>query len=318
VGPALAAGCTIVVKPASQTPLSALAMAELAARAGVPAGVCSVVTGDSRAIGAELTSSPIVRKLSFTGSTETGRVLAAQCAPTVKRMSLELGGNAPFIVFDDADIGAAVEGAMVSKYRNTGQTCVCANRLLVQDEVYEAFAQQLAAAVGKLKVGNGMEAGVEQGPLIDTAALAKVEALVGDAISQGARALTGGRRHGLGRTFYEPTVLTDVGPTMRLAREEVFGPVAPLFRFKHEADAICMANDTEFGLAAYFYARDLGRVWRVSSALECGIVGINTGLISTAVAPFGGVKQSGVGREGSRYGINEYLDLKYLCMGGIA
>jgi succinate-semialdehyde dehydrogenase / glutarate-semialdehyde dehydrogenase len=317
-GPALAAGCTIVVKPASQTPLSALAMAELAARAGVPAGVCSVVTGDSRAIGAELTSSPIVRKLSFTGSTETGRILAAQCAPTVKRMSLELGGNAPFIVFDDADIGAAVAGAMVSKYRNTGQTCVCANRLLVQDGVYEAFAQQLAAAVAKLKVGNGMEAGVEQGPLIDTAALAKVEALVGDAISQGARALTGGRRHGLGRTFYEPTVLTDVGPTMRLAREEVFGPVAPLFRFTHEAEAICMANDTEFGLAAYFYARDLGRVWRVSSALECGIVGINTGLISTAVAPFGGVKQSGVGREGSRYGINEYLDLKYLCMGGIA
>jgi succinate-semialdehyde dehydrogenase / glutarate-semialdehyde dehydrogenase len=318
VGPALAAGCTIIVKPALQTPLSALAMAELAARAGVPAGVCSVLTGDSRAIGAELTSNPIVRKLSFTGSTETGRILAAQCAPTVKRMSLELGGNAPFIVFDDADIDAAVEGAMVSKYRNTGQTCVCANRLLVQDGVYEAFAHKLAAAVAKLKVGNGMEAGVEQGPLIDTAALAKVEALVGDALEQGARALTGGRRHGLGRTYYEPTVLTDVRPTMRLAREEVFGPVAPLFRFTHEAEAICMANDTEFGLAAYFYARDIGRVWRVSSALECGIVGINTGLISTAVAPFGGVKQSGVGREGSRYGINEYIDLKYLCIGGIA
>jgi succinate-semialdehyde dehydrogenase / glutarate-semialdehyde dehydrogenase len=318
VGPALAAGCTIIVKPALQTPLSALAMAELAARAGVPAGVCSVLTGDSRAIGAELTSNPIVRKLSFTGSTETGRILAAQCAPTVKRMSLELGGNAPFIVFDDADIDAAVEGAIVSKYRNTGQTCVCANRLLVQDGIYEAFAHKLAAAVAKLKVGNGMEAGVEQGPLIDAAALAKVEALVGDALDQGARALTGGRRHGLGRTYYEPTVLTDVRPTMRLAREEVFGPVAPLFRFTHEAEAICMANDTEFGLAAYFYARDIGRVWRVSSALECGIVGINTGLISTAVAPFGGVKQSGVGREGSRYGINEYIDLKYLCIGGIA
>jgi succinate-semialdehyde dehydrogenase / glutarate-semialdehyde dehydrogenase len=318
VAPALAAGCTIIVKPALQTPLSALAMAELAARAGVPAGVCSVVTGDSRAIGGELTSHPMVRKLSFTGSTETGRILAAQCAPTVKRMSLELGGNAPFIVFDDADIDAAVEGAMFSKYRNTGQTCVCANRLLVQDAVYDAFAHKLAAAVAKLKVGNGMEPGVEQGPLIDAAALAKVEELVADAVSQGARALTGGGRHALGRTYYQPTVLADVSSKMRLAREEVFGPVAPLFRFKREADAICMANDTEFGLAAYFYARDVGRVWRVSSALECGIVGINTGLISTAVAPFGGVKQSGVGREGSRYGINEYLDLKYLCMGGIA
>jgi succinate-semialdehyde dehydrogenase / glutarate-semialdehyde dehydrogenase len=316
--PALAAGCTMVIKPALQTPLSALAMAELAARAGVPAGVCSVVTGEARAIGGELTSHRSVRKLSFTGSTEIGRVLAAQCAPTVKRMSLELGGNAPFIVFDDADIGAAVEGAMVSKYRNTGQTCVCANRLLVQDGIYDAFAHQLAAAVAKLKVGNGMEAGVEQGPLIDEAALAKVEELVDDAVSQGARAITGGRRHALGRTYYQPTVLADVSPKMRLAREEVFGPVAPLFRFKSEADAICMANDTEFGLAAYFYARDVGRVWRVSSALECGIVGINTGMISTAVAPFGGVKQSGVGREGSRYGINEYLDLKYLCMGGIA
>jgi succinate-semialdehyde dehydrogenase/glutarate-semialdehyde dehydrogenase len=318
VAPALAAGCTIIVKPALQTPLSALAMAELAARAGVPAGVCSVVTGDSRAIGGELTSHPMVRKLSFTGSTETGRILAAQCAPTVKRMSLELGGNAPFIVFDDADIDAAVEGAMVSKYRNTGQTCVCANRLLVQDGIYDAFAHKLAAAVAKLKVGNGMEAGVEQGPLIDAPALAKVEELVGDAVSQGARVITGGGRHALGRTYYQPTVLADVRSTMRLAREEVFGPVAPLFRFTREADAICMANDTEFGLAAYFYARDVGRVWRVSSALECGIVGINTGLISTAVAPFGGVKQSGVGREGSRYGINEYLDLKYLCMGGIA
>jgi succinate-semialdehyde dehydrogenase/glutarate-semialdehyde dehydrogenase len=317
VGPALAAGCTIVVKPALQTPLSALAMAELAARAGVPAGVCNVVTGDARAIGGELTSNPIVRKLSFTGSTDTGRTLAAQCAPTLKRMSLELGGNAPFIVFDDADIDAAVEGAMVSKYRNTGQTCVCANRLLVQDGVYETFSHKLAAAVAKLKVGNGMDPGVEQGPLIDISALTKVEQLVADAVSQGARVITGGRRHSLGRTYYEPTVLADVGPTMRLAREEVFGPVAPLFRFKHEADAICMANDTEFGLAAYFYTRDVGRVWRVSTALECGIVGINTGLISTAVAPFGGVKQSGMGREGSRYGINEYLDMKYLCQGGI-
>ena len=317
VGPALAAGCTIIVKPALQTPLSALAMAELAARAGVPPGVCNVVTGDARAIGGELTSNPIVRKLSFTGSTQVGRTLAAQCAPTLKRMSLELGGNAPFIVFDDADIDAAVEGAMVSKYRNTGQTCVCANRLLVQDGIYEAFAQKLAAAVARLKVGNGMDAGVEQGPLIDAPALAKVEELVGDALGRGARAIIGGRRHALGRTFYEPTVLADVEPTMRVAREEVFGPVAPLFRFKHEADAICMANDTEYGLAAYFYARDVGRVWRISSALECGIVGINTGLISTAVAPFGGVKQSGMGREGSRYGINEYLDLKYLCQAGI-
>ncbi|HEY3729652.1 MAG TPA: NAD-dependent succinate-semialdehyde dehydrogenase [Steroidobacteraceae bacterium] len=318
VGPALAAGCTIVVKPALQTPLSALAMAELASRAGVPPGVCNFVTGDSRAIGAELTSNPLVRKLSFTGSTDTGRKLAAQCAPTLKRMSLELGGNAPFIVFDDADIEAAVEGAMMSKYRNTGQTCVCANRLLVQDGVYEEFANKLATAVRKLRVGNGLEPGIEQGPLIDEPALEKVEALVGDAVSQGARAIIGGRRHALGRTFYEPTILTEVRPEMRLAREEVFGPVAPLFRFKHEADAICMANDTEFGLAAYFYARDVGRIWRVSSALECGIVGINTGLISTAVAPFGGVKQSGMGREGSRYGIDEYLDLKYLCQGGLA
>jgi succinate-semialdehyde dehydrogenase/glutarate-semialdehyde dehydrogenase len=317
VGPALAAGCTIIVKPALQTPLSALAMAELAARAGVPGGVCSVITGDAHAIGGELTANPVVRKLSFTGSTATGRTLAAQCAPTLKRMSLELGGNAPFIVFDDADIDAAVEGAMLSKYRNTGQTCVCANRLLVQEGVYEAFAAKLAAAVAKLKVGNGMDQGIEQGPLIDMPALAKVEELVSDAVSQGARAIVGGRRHALGRTYYEPTVLADVGPSMRIAREEVFGPVAPLFRFKHEADAICMANDTEFGLAAYFYARDLGRVWRVCSALECGIVGINTGLISTAVAPFGGVKQSGMGREGSRYGIDEYLDLKYLCQGGI-
>jgi succinate-semialdehyde dehydrogenase/glutarate-semialdehyde dehydrogenase len=318
VAPALAAGCTIVVKPALQTPLSALAMAELAARAGVPAGVLSVVTGDSRAIGAELTANALVRKLTFTGSTQVGRLLAVQCAPTLKRMSLELGGNAPFIVFDDADLDAAVAGAMASKYRNTGQTCVCANRLLVQAGVYEQFASKLVTAVSRLKVGNGMDAGVEQGPLIDAAALAKVEELVGEALEQGASALIGGRRHALGGTYYEPTVLSDATPGMRLAREEMFGPVAPLFRFADEAEAVAIANDTEFGLAGYFYSRDVGRVWRVAEALECGMVGINTGLISTAVAPFGGVKQSGLGREGSRYGINEYIDLKYLCMGGTA
>jgi len=317
VAPALAAGCTIIVKPAMQTPLSALAMAELAARAGVPPGVLSVVTGDARTIGGELTSNPIVRKLTFTGSTQVGRMLAAQCAPTLKRMSLELGGNAPFIVFDDADLDAAVKGAMTSKYRNTGQTCVCANRLLVQEAVYDAFAKKLAEAVSRLKVGNGMDAGVEQGPLIDAAALAKVEELVGEAVGRGARALVGGRRHALGGTYYEPTVLTDVDADMRLAQEEIFGPVAPLFRFKDEAEAIRIANNTEFGLAAYFYSRDIGRVWRVAGALESGMVGINSGLISTAVAPFGGVKQSGLGREGSRYGINEYIDLKYLCMGGV-
>jgi succinate-semialdehyde dehydrogenase/glutarate-semialdehyde dehydrogenase len=317
VAPALAAGCTIIVKPAIQTPLSALAMAELAARAGVPAGVLSVVTGDARTIGGELTSNARVRKVTFTGSTQVGRLLAAQCAPTLKRMSLELGGNAPFIVFDDADLDAAVKGAMTSKYRNTGQTCVCANRLLVQDGVHEAFANKLAAAVSRLKVGNGMEPGVEQGPLIDEAALAKVEELVGEAVGHGARALIGGRRHTLGGTYYEPTVLTDVRSSMRLAQEEIFGPVAPLFRFKDEAEAIRIANDTEFGLAAYFYSRDIGRIWRVADALESGMIGINSGLISTAVAPFGGVKQSGLGREGSRYGINEYVDIKYLCMGGI-
>ncbi|HEY6453038.1 MAG TPA: NAD-dependent succinate-semialdehyde dehydrogenase [Steroidobacteraceae bacterium] len=318
VAPALAAGCTMVVKPAMQTPLSALAMAELAARAGVPAGVLSVLTGDARAIGTELTANSLVRKLTFTGSTQVGRLLAAQCAPTLKRMSLELGGNAPFIVFDDADLNAAVEGAMASKYRNTGQTCVCANRLLVQDAVYEAFAAKLATAVSGLKVGNGLDDGVEQGPLIDAAALGKVEELVGEALAQGARALVGGRRHALGGTYYEPTVLTGARPTMRLAHEEIFGPVAPLFRFKDEAEAIHIANDTEFGLAAYFYSRDVGRVWRVAAALECGMVGINSGLISTAAAPFGGVKQSGLGREGSHYGIEEYLNVKYLCMGGLA
>lgn len=317
VAPALAAGCTIIVKPATQTPLSALAMAELALRAGVPAGVFNVITGDARPIGGALTSSPVVRKLTFTGSTEVGRVLAAQCAPTLKRMSLELGGNAPFIVFEDADLDEAVAGAMASKYRNTGQTCVCTNRLLVQDSVYEAFAEKLCKAVAALKVGNGLEAGVVQGPLIDEAALAKVEELVADATARGARVLAGGRRHALGGTFYEPTVLADLTPDMRIAKEEIFGPVAPLFRFTTEAQAIQMANDTEFGLAAYFYSRDVGRVWRVSGALEYGMVGINSGIISTAVAPFGGVKQSGMGREGSSHGIDEYVDTKYLCMGGL-
>jgi succinate-semialdehyde dehydrogenase/glutarate-semialdehyde dehydrogenase len=317
VAPALAAGCTIIVKPAGQTPLSALAMAELAARAGVPAGVFSVLTGSSRAIGGVLTASQVVRKLTFTGSTEVGRVLAAQCAPSLKKMSLELGGNAPFIVFDDADLDEAVIGAMISKYRNTGQTCVCANRLLVQDGVYDAFAAKLAAAVKALKVGNGMTPDVGQGPLIDEPSLAKVEELVQDALSQGARVITGAKRHALGGTFYEPTLLGDVTPAMRIAREEVFGPVAPLFRFKTEAEAIHMANDTEFGLAAYFYSTDVRRVWRVAGALEYGMVGINSGLISTAVAPFGGVKQSGMGREGSMYGIEEYVDTKYLCMGGL-
>lgn len=320
VAPALAAGCTIIVKPAEQTPLSALAMVALASRAGVPAGVFSVLTGDargSREIGGVLTASPVVRKLTFTGSTEVGRILAAQCAPTLKKMSLELGGNAPFIVFDDADLDEAVAGAMISKYRNTGQTCVCANRLLVQDGVYDAFAAKLATAVQALKVGNGMLPEVGQGPLIDEAALDKVEALVGDALAQGARVITGAKRHTLGGTFYEPTLLANVTPAMRIAREEVFGPVAPLFRFTTEAEAIQMANDTEFGLAAYFYSTDVRRVWRVAGALEYGMVGINSGLISTAVAPFGGVKQSGMGREGSSYGIEEYVDTKYLCMGGL-
>lgn len=317
VAPALAAGCTIIVKPATQTPLSALAMAELALRAGVPAGVFNVVTGNARQIGGALTSSRVVRKLTFTGSTEVGRILAAQCAPTLKRMSLELGGNAPFIVFDDADLDAAVVGAIASKYRNTGQTCVCTNRLLVQDGVYDAFATKLATAVAALKVGNGLDEGVTQGPLIDTAALAKVEELVADATARGARVLSGGRRHALGGTFYEPTVLVHLTPDMRIAQEEIFGPVAPLFRFHTEAEAIHMANDTEFGLAAYFYSRDVGRLWRVSAALEYGMVGINSGIISTAVAPFGGVKQSGMGREGSSHGIDEYVDTKYLCMGGL-
>ena len=315
VAPALAAGCTIIVKPAQQTPLSALAMAELAQRAGIPEGVFSVITGSSRAIGGVLTASMAVRKLTFTGSTEVGRVLAEQCAPTLKKMSLELGGNAPFIVFDDADLDAAVEGAMASKYRNTGQTCVCANRLLVQDGVYDAFMARLTVAVQALKVGNGLEAGVGQGPLIDQAAVDKVEELVADAVKNGAEVVLGGKRHALGGTFYEPTILANATDRMRIAREEVFGPVAPVFRFKTEEEAIRMANDTEYGLAAYFYARDVGRVWRVGEALEYGMVGINSGIISTAVAPFGGVKQSGMGREGGAAGIEEYLSTKYLCMG---
>ena len=314
VAPALAAGCSIIVKPATQTPLSALAMAELAQRAGVPAGVFNVLTGGARVIGAELTASPLVRKLTFTGSTEVGRLLAAQCAPTLKKLSLELGGNAPFIVFEDADLDQAVIGALASKYRNTGQTCVCANRFLVHDSVYDAFAAKLAAAVRALKVGNGLDADVGQGPLIDEPALAKVEELVADAVAGGAQVLTGGQRHALGGTFYEPTILTDVGPAMRLAQEEIFGPVAPLFRFHTEAEALQQANDTEFGLAAYFYTRDSARTWRVGAALQYGMVGINSGLISTAVAPFGGVKQSGYGREGARQGLEEYVQTKYLCM----
>jgi succinate-semialdehyde dehydrogenase/glutarate-semialdehyde dehydrogenase len=317
-GPALAAGCPMVVKPASATPLSALALAVLAERAGVPAGVLSVVTGSARAVGGEMTGNPAVRKLSFTGSTEVGKVLMAQCAGTVKKVSLELGGNAPFLVFDDADLDEAVRGAIASKYRNTGQTCVCANRLLVQAGVYDRFAAKLAEAVGALKVGPGLAvADAQQGPLIDLAAVEKVEEHVQDALAKGARVVAGGRRHALGGSFYEPTILADVTAEMKVAREETFGPVAPLFRFETEAEAIRMANATEFGLAAYFYARDLGRVWRVAEALEYGIVGINEGIISTEVAPFGGMKESGIGREGSKYGIEEYLEIKYLCIGGI-
>ncbi len=317
VAPALAAGCTVVVKPAEQTPFTALALAELAQQAGFPPGVFNVLTGDPVAIGGVLTGSPIVRKLSFTGSTEIGRLLMAQCAPTIKKLSLELGGNAPFIVFDDADIDAAVAGALVSKYRNAGQTCVCANRLLVQDSVYDEFAAKLAEAVKTFSIGNGLEAGVNVGPLIDDDAVLKVEAHVADALAKGGRVLVGGKRHAAGKLFYEPTVLVNVTPDMRVAREETFGPVAPLFRFKTEDEAIQMANDTEFGLAAYFFARDVGRVFRVGEALEYGMVGINTGIISNEVSPFGGIKQSGVGREGSRYGIDEYLEMKYLCLGGI-
>jgi len=315
VAPALAAGCTFVCKPATQTPYSAFAMAELAARAGVPPGVLNILTGGSSEIGAELTSNPTVRKLTFTGSTEVGKKLMAQCAGTLKRLSMELGGNAPFIVFDDADLDAAVAGAIASKYRNTGQTCVCANRLLVQSGVYEAFTRKLVDAVSKLRVGDGLKGATDQGPLIDDKALAKVEEHISDAVSKGAKVAFGGKRHALGGTFFEPTVLTGVTPSMAVAREETFGPVAPLFRFETEAEAIRMANDTEFGLACYFYTKDLSRSWRVSEALEYGIVGLNTGLISTEVAPFGGVKESGFGREGSRYGILDYTELKYVCAG---
>ena len=317
-GAALAAGCTMVIKPASQTPFSALALCELAERAGIPAGVLNVVTGSAQVIGAELTANPTIRKLSFTGSTAIGKQLMRECAGTMKKLSLELGGNAPFIVFDDADLDAAVEGAIISKYRNAGQTCVCANRILVQEGVYQAFADKLSQAVAaQLKVGNGLESGVTQGPLIDEAAVAKVEEHIADALSKGARVVLGGRRHELGGTFFQPTILTQVTPEMAVAREETFGPVAPLFRFSTEQDAIRMANDTEFGLASYFYSRDIGRIWRVSEALEYGMVGVNTGLISTEIAPFGGMKESGLGREGSKYGIEEYLEIKYLCMGGI-
>ena len=317
-GPALAAGCTMVIKPAEDTPLCALALAELAERAGVPRGVLNVVTTNRAAeVGGELTANPAVRKLSFTGSTEVGKLLMAQCADTVKKVALELGGNAPFIVFDDADLDAAVAGAMASKYRNAGQTCVCANRLLVQDGIYDAFTAKLAEAVARLKVGPVLSGDVQQGPLINADAVAKVEELLADAVGKGAQIACGGKRHALGGTFFEPTIVTGVTPQMRVAREEIFGPVAPLFRFHTEEEAIRMANDTEFGLAAYFYARDIARVWRVAEGLEYGIVGINEGLISTEVAPFGGVKASGIGREGSKYGIDDFVEIKYLCMGGI-
>jgi len=316
-GPALAAGCPMVLKPAEATPYCALALAELAGRAGVPPGVFSVLTGASRDIGGEMTSNPIVRKLTFTGSTAIGRLLMEQSAPTIKKLSLELGGNAPFIVFDDADLDAAVEGAIASKYRNAGQTCVCANRLYVQDGVYEQFAEKLVAAVEKLKVGNGVDEGVTQGPLIDEKAVQKVEEHVADALSKGGRLLTGGKRHALGHSFFQPTIIADIGKDMLVASEETFGPLAPLFRFKTDEEVIALANDTEFGLASYFYSRDIGRIWRVAEGLECGIVGVNTGLISNEVAPFGGVKQSGLGREGSHHGIDEFLVVKYICLGGI-
>jgi succinate-semialdehyde dehydrogenase / glutarate-semialdehyde dehydrogenase len=316
-GPGWAAGCTGVIRPASQTPFSALAIGVLAERAGLPPGVCNIITGPAAETGGELTSNPLVRKLSFTGSTEVGARLLAQCAPTVKKTSMELGGNAPFIVFEDADIDAAVAGAIASKYRNTGQTCVCANRLLVQNSIYHEFCAALKIAVQKLKVGNGLDAGVTQGPLINQAAVEKVEAHVADAIARGAIIVTGGERHTLGGNFYAPTILADVPRDADIFRDETFGPVAPLFRFDDEAEAIAMANDTEFGLAAYFYTRDVGRVFRVAEALEYGIVGINEGIISTELAPFGGMKSSGLGREGSKYGIEDYLEIKYLCLGGI-
>ncbi|AYW53528.1 NADP-dependent succinate-semialdehyde dehydrogenase [Raoultella ornithinolytica] len=314
-GPALAAGCTMVLKPASQTPFSALALAELARRAGIPDGVFNVVTGSASAVGNELTGNPLVRKLSFTGSTEIGRQLMAQCAQDIKKVSLELGGNAPFIVFDDADLDKAVEGAMASKFRNAGQTCVCANRLYVQDGVYARFAEKLQQAVEQLHLGDGLQAGVTTGPLIDEKAIAKVQEHIADAVGKGARVITGGKVDALGGNFFQPTILVDVPDGAKVAKEETFGPLAPLFRFTDEADVICQANDTEFGLAAYFYARDLSRVFRVGEALEYGIVGINTGLISNEVAPFGGVKASGLGREGSKYGIEDYLEIKYMCIG---
>jgi len=315
--PALAAGCTVVIKPATQTPYSAFALAELAERAGIPKGVINIVSGSAKEIGGELTSNTTVRKISFTGSTEVGAVLMKQSAETIKKVSLELGGNAPFLVFDDADIDAAVEGAMISKYRNNGQTCVCANRILVQDGVYDKFAAKLAEKVRALKVGRGTEAGVNIGPLIDANAVAKVEEHIQDAVSKGAKVLVGGKKHALGGLFFEPTVLTGVNTSMKVTKEETFGPVAPLFRFKTEEEGVAMANDTEFGLASYFYARDIGRIWRVGEGIESGMVGVNTGLISNEVAPFGGVKQSGIGREGSKYGIEEYLEIKYLCIGGL-
>jgi len=317
ISPALAAGCTVVCKPASATPYSALALAELGERAGIPKGVFNVVTGSASGIGGEMTSNKTVRKLSFTGSTEIGKVLMEQCAKTVKKVSFELGGNAPFIVFNDADIDAAVDGAIASKYRNTGQTCVCANRLLVQDDVYEEFSAKLSQAVSGLKVGNGMDDGVAQGPLIDMAAVEKVEEHIEDATAKGARVVVGGNRHDLGGTFFQPTVLADVTTDMKVAREETFGPVAPLFRFKTDDEAVKMANDTEFGLASYFYSRDIGRIWRVTEGLEYGMVGINTGIISTEVAPFGGMKESGLGREGSKYGIDDFVEIKYGLIGGI-
>ncbi|MGV3650201.1 MAG: NAD-dependent succinate-semialdehyde dehydrogenase, partial [Devosia sp.] len=317
-GPALASGCAMVLKPASQTPFSAIALAVLAERAGLPAGLFSVVTGSAREIGAAMTASSVVRKLTFTGSTEVGAELMRQSAATIKKLGLELGGNAPFIVFDDADIDAAVEGALISKFRNNGQTCVCANRIYVQESVYELFAEKLAGALGKMKTGDGLQTGTDFGPLIDHKAVEKVEEHIADALAKGAQLRLGGKRHSLGGTFFEPTILSGVTAAMAIAREETFGPVAPLFRFRDEADVIAQANDTEFGLASYFYARDMGRVWRVAEALEYGMVGVNTGLISTPEVPFGGVKQSGLGREGSRYGIDDFIELKYLCLGGIA
>jgi len=317
-GAALAAGCTVVLKPASATPFSALALAELGEQAGLPPGAFNVVTGDAGAIGKELTTNPMVRKLTFTGSTEIGKQLMAQCAGTVKKVSLELGGNAPFIVFDDADLDAAVQGLLASKYRNSGQTCVCANRVLVQAGVYQPFARKLADAVDRLKVGDGLQAETQQGPLIDEGAVRKVEAHIADAVAKGAKVTAGGARHALGGTFFQPTVLTGATREMLVSREETFGPLAPLFRFETEAEAVALANDTELGLAAYFYTRDLARAWRVSERLECGMVGLNTGLLANEAAPFGGVKESGVGREGSKYGIEDFLVVKYVCIGGIA